>query len=618
MKILVIDVGGTHIKVSSTEHLEPIKIKSGPSLTPEKLVREVKEKTRDWQYDAITLGYPGAVIHGHIASEPYNLGHGWVGYDFEKNFNHPVKILNDAAIQALGSYKGGRMLFLGLGTGLGTALIIDGVTEPMELAHLPYKKGHTYEDYIGLKGLKKYGKKKWRNKVIEVTEKLKAALEADYVVLGGGNAKLIREMPEGTIAGSNSNAIIGGIRVWTDRDYSKSGIAGPDKISKETEKKNIQKEMKPTQILHNTGQSLWLDNISREILINGTLKSFIDEFSITGLTSNPTIFDKAIKNTNLYDSDIRQKSNEGKESEELFLDLELDDLSRAADMFLPVWESTNGADGWVSLELSPLIANKSSASVKRAGLIHERAQKPNLFIKIPGTEEGNKAIEESIFNGVPINVTLLFSREQYIASSEAYMRGLERRIARGLDPVVPSVASLFISRWDVATKDIVPAGLQNKLGINIAKSTYKAYIEMQKSDRWRKLEASGARLQKLLWASTGTKDPEASDVLYIEALAAPGTINTMPPETLKAFADHGKTNKMMPEDGGNAEKILEKFRKTGIDLDILAADLQKQGAESFEKSWNELLAAIDSKRKLMEKPKVVRKLRRTPTRKVIH
>ena len=599
MKILVIDIGGNHIKVSSTEHLESIKINSSSSMTPEKMVSEVKKWTRGWQYDAITIGYPGAVLHGHIASEPFNLGYGWVGYDFGKEFGHPVKILNDAALQAIGSYKGGRMLFLGLGTGLGTALIIDGVIEPMELAHLPYKKGRTYEDFVGLRGLKKYGKKKWRTKVIEVTGKLKTALEADYVVIGGGNARLMKEMPEGAIIGNNSFAITGGFRVWT--------------------KNKIEKKMKPTQILHDSGQSIWLDNISRDILNDGTLKKYIDEFSVTGLTSNPTIFDNAIKNTDSYDSDIRRKMGEGKTGEELFLDLALDDLKRAADLFRPVWDSTNGVDGWVSLELSPLLANKSSESVTRADGLHERAEKPNLFIKIPGTKEGIKAIEESIFNGTPINVTLLFSREQYIAAAEAYMRGIERRIARGLDPVVPSVASLFISRWDVAVKDKVPTELRNKLGINIAKRTYKAYIDLQKSERWRNLEDAGAKLQRLLWASTGTKDPEASDVLYVEALASPNTINTMPAETLKAFADHGKVEKMMPEDGGKSEKALREFSKIGIDLEALASDLQKRGAEAFEKSWNDLLSAIESKCDIIGKSaSEEKKIKRVHHQKVTH
>jgi transaldolase len=582
--------------------MDPVKIKSGRSLTPEELVSEVKEKTRDWQYDAITVGYPGAVIHGHIASEPFNLGHGWVGFDFQKSFGRPIKIINDAAIQALGSYKGGRMLFLGLGTGLGTALIIDGVIEPMELAHLPYKKGRTYEDYVGQKGLEKYGKKKWRKKVEEVTGKLKTALEADYVVLGGGNARLIKKMPEGTILGNNSNAITGGIRIWTTKGYLPVRNDKSGNNSKKAGKNKKKADMKPTQMLHDAGQSIWLDNISRGILNDGTLKRFIDEYSVTGLTSNPTIFDNAIKNTDLYDSDIREKLEQGKTGEELFFDLALADLTNAADLFQPVYEATNGADGWVSLELSPLLANRSSESVARAGELNQRAKRPNLFIKIPGTEEGIKAIEESIFNGIPINVTLLFSREQYIAAAEAYMRGIERRIAKGLSPLVPSVASVFISRWDVAVKDQVPSGLRNQLGISIAKSIYKAYIDLQKSGRWGKLEAAGARLQRLLWASTGTKDPDASDVLYIEALVAPDTINTMPPETLKAFASHGKVGDIMPADGGNAEIILRKFQRAGFDLEKLAADLQKKGDEAFEKSWNDLLAAIEQKSKSIEIP----------------
>jgi transaldolase len=619
MKILVIDVGGTHIKVSSTDHLKPIKIESGPSMTPGKMVSEVKDRTRDWKYDAITVGYPGAVIQGHIASEPFNLGHGWVGYNFEKNFSHPVKIINDAAIQAIGSYKGGRMLFLGLGTGLGTALIIDGVIEPMELAHLPYKKGRTYEDYVGLRGLKKYGKNKWRKKVDEVTGKLKTALEADYVVLGGGNARLIKNLPEGAILGDNSAAITGGIRIWTDKSWLPGKVKAPDSDLKKNDKNKTKKEMKPTKILHDAGQSLWLDNISRGILNDGTLKNYIDEYSLTGLTSNPTIFDNAIKKTDVYDADIRHKLEEGKAGEELFFDLAIDDLTRAADLFRPVFDATKGIDGWVSLELSPLLANRSSASVTRAGVLHDRANKPNLFIKIPGTAEGIKAIEESIFNGVPINVTLLFSVEQYLAAAEAYMRGIERRIANGLDPVVPSVASLFISRWDVAVKDKVPSELKNKLGINIALMTYKAYIKLQKSDRWKKLEATGARLQRLLWASTGTKDPGASDVLYIEALAAPDTINTMPTETLKAFADHGKIKKMMPKDGGDAEKVLGRFRDSGIDLDALASDLQKQGDEAFEKSWNDLLAVIESKCDAIGKSdKEEKNMQRSRVQKAIH
>jgi transaldolase len=363
--------------------------------------------------------------------------------------------------------------------------------------------------------------------------------------------------------------------------------------------------MKPTQKLHDSGQSLWLDNISRGILTDGTLQSYIDELSVSGLTSNPTIFDHAIKDTSFYDSDIRRKLDAGKEGEDLFFELALDDLRKAAGLFRKVYDSTGGVDGWVSLELPPDLASDSLASIRKAAGLHDRARIPNLFIKIPGTAEGVKAIEESVYKGVPINVTLLFSRGQYIAAAEAYMRGIERRIAEGLDPVVASVASVFVSRWDVAVKDKVPAELRNKLGISVAEWTYRAYRDLLDSDRWKRLASSGARAQRLLWASTGTKDPAAPDVLYIEALAAPDTINTMPAETLKAFADHGKIEKMMPADGVDAEKKLDEFRKAGVDIDALAAEFQLKGTESFEKSWKDLLAAIDSKCEAIGKQKAV-------------
>jgi transaldolase len=297
--------------------------------------------------------------------------------------------------------------------------------------------------------------------------------------------------------------------------------------------------MKPTQQLHDLGQSLWLDNITRGLLTDGTLRRYISELSVTGLTSNPTIFDKAIKEGGFYDAAIRQKTAEGKSGEALFFELALEDLIEAADLFLPVHDRTVGVDGWASLEVSPLLANDTAGTVNAVAQLHRRAQRPNLFIKIPGTLEGVSAIEESIFAAVPVNVTLLFSREQFIAAAEAYMRGIERRIAVGLDPKVGSVASIFVSRWDVAVADKVPRQLRNRLGIAIAKRAYKAYRELLASPRWRKLAAAGARPQRLLWASTGTKDPDASQTLYIEALAAPDTINTIPDKTLHAFADHG-------------------------------------------------------------------------------
>jgi len=353
--------------------------------------------------------------------------------------------------------------------------------------------------------------------------------------------------------------------------------------------------------LHDLGQRLWLDNITRGLLASGTLARYIEEFSVTGLTSNPTIFDKAIKDAGLYDAAIRRKTAEGKSGEALFFELALEDLTQAADLFRPVHDATGGLDGWVSLELSPLLAHDTAGSVKAAVQLHRQAKRPNLFIKIPGTPQGVPAIEESIFAGVPINVTLLFSREQYLAAAEAYLRGIERRIAAGLDPKVRSVASIFVSRWDVAVKDRVPQALRNRLGIAIAARAYKAYRELLASPRWRKLAAAGAWEQRLLWASTGTKDPHAQDTMYIEALAAPDTINTIPDKTLLAFADHGKLKGVMPLDGGDAEEVLAQFARLGIDDAALAAELQREGAEAFDKSWRDLLELIASKSATLEK-----------------
>ena len=358
--------------------------------------------------------------------------------------------------------------------------------------------------------------------------------------------------------------------------------------------------MKATQQLHDLGQSLWLDNITRDLLIDGTLRRYISEFSVTGLTSNPSIFEHAIKNGSAYDSAIRQKTTEGKSGEALFFELALEDLSRAADLFRPVYDATGQVDGRVSLEVSPLLANDTAGTVKQAAQLHAQGQRPNLFIKIPGTREGVPAIEQSIFAGVPINVTLLFSCEQYIASAEAYMRGIERRIAAGLDLRVDSVASLFVSRWDVAVQDKVPPALRNRLGIAIAKRTYKLYRELLASPRWRELAAAGARPQRLLWASTGTKDPRASDTLYIEALVAPDTINTMPDKTLSAFADHGQVKGVMPVDGGDAEEVLAEFARIGVDDAALAAQLQREGTASFDKSWRDLLERIAAKGALLQ------------------
>jgi len=353
--------------------------------------------------------------------------------------------------------------------------------------------------------------------------------------------------------------------------------------------------MKATQLLHNLGQSLWLDNITRDLLNTGTLKRYIDEFSVTGLTSNPTIFDHAIKNSTAYDAAIRKKLDEGKSGEELFFELALEDLTRAADLFRPIYDRTNGVDGWVSLEVSPLLAHDTTSTVAAAKSLHARAGRPNLFIKIPGTKEGLPAIEEAIFAGVPINVTLLFSHEHYVAAAEAFLRGIERRIDDGLQADVGSVASLFVSRWDAAVSGKTPAVLNNQLGIAIAKRTYKAYRELLGSPRWQRIYNAGARPQRLLWASTGTKDPKASDVLYVKALAAPFTVNTMPEGTLKALADHGELSEIMSNDGGDCEAALAQFAKAGIDIDALAAKLQDEGAKSFVNSWNDLMSVIASK-----------------------
>ena len=358
--------------------------------------------------------------------------------------------------------------------------------------------------------------------------------------------------------------------------------------------------MKATQELHDLGQSLWLDNITRDLLENGTLRRYIDEFSVTGLTSNPTIFEQAISKSKSYDAEIGRLRSQGLSGEELFFELAVQDLTRAADLFASVHQQTAGNDGFVSLEVSPLLAYDTQGSVTAAATLSSKANRPNLFIKIPGTKDGNVAIEESIANNIAINVTLLFSREHYLASADAYMRGLERRIAAGLSPDVRSVASVFLSRWDGATMDKVPTELRDKLGIAVGQQVYKAYRDILASDRWQRLANFGARPQRLLFASTGTKDPKASDVLYIEALAAPNTINTIPEKTLLAFGDHGKVAGTLPRDGGNCESVLGDFEKAGIDLEQLAADLQSQGAKSFNQSWQNLLSAIESKGKQLE------------------
>jgi transaldolase len=359
--------------------------------------------------------------------------------------------------------------------------------------------------------------------------------------------------------------------------------------------------MKATQQLNNLGQSLWLDNITRDLLDSGTLAKYIEELSVTGLTSNPTIFDHAIKNSAAYDSAIRGGLRKGSAAEDIFFNLALEDITRAADLFRPIYDRTNGMDGWVSLEVSPLVAHDARSTIAAAKDLHARANRPNVFIKIPGTKEGIAAIEESIFNGIPINVTLLFSQDQYLASAEAFLRGVERRIDSGLNPDVASVASVFISRWDTAVAKKVPAAMQNQLGIGVGKQTFKAYRAFLDSARWQRAMNFGARTQRLLFASTGTKDPKASDIHYIKGLAAPFTVNTMPENTLKAFGDHGEMIGVLLADGGDAETILAQFTGAGIDIPALAAQLQDEGAKAFVKSWDELIAVIETKSDALKK-----------------
>ena len=352
---------------------------------------------------------------------------------------------------------------------------------------------------------------------------------------------------------------------------------------------------KPTRQLHDLGQSLWIDNISRETLRDGSLARLISDFSVTGLTSNPTIFEKAMGEGDAYDDAIAQMARDGRSTEDLFFALAVDDLQKAADLFAPIHEATGGVDGWVSLEVSPLLVSDTRGTIQAASSLHAQAARKNLFIKIPGTPEGIPAIEEAIYQGIPVNVTLLFSREQALAAAESYMKGIERRLNDGKSPVVESVASLFVSRWDTGVKETVSEQFQNRLGIAIAMRTYKAWRDLLASERWKKLAAAGAHPQRLLWASTGTKDPKAPETLYVEALAAPGTVDTMPEKTLKAFAEHGRLGDPMPADGGYAEQTIDEIRREGVDIEALADKLQKDGGDLFKKSWSSLIGGLEEK-----------------------
>jgi transaldolase len=350
--------------------------------------------------------------------------------------------------------------------------------------------------------------------------------------------------------------------------------------------------MTATERLHESGQSIWLDNITREMLDSGQLQTYIDDYSVTGLTSNPSIFDKAIA-AGGYDDAIREKGARGTQAEPLFFELAIEDLRRAADAFLPVHERTAGLDGWVSLEVSPLLAHDPETTVEVAKELYNEAARPNLLIKIPGTKEGLLAIEEAIAAGIPVNVTLLFSAGQYAAAADAYMRGIDRRIEAQQDPVVGSVASVFMSRWDVAVQDQVPPHLRDRLAVAIGLQVYRAYRDVMDADRWQRLQSAGARMQRLLWASTSTKDPRAPEDLYLQCLGAPFTVTTVPEATLRAFHDHGHVGTPMPADGGDSDATLADFTGAGVDPDALAAKLQSDGAKSFVDAWNDLIAHID-------------------------
>ncbi|MGH7666447.1 MAG: transaldolase [Candidatus Dormibacteria bacterium] len=353
--------------------------------------------------------------------------------------------------------------------------------------------------------------------------------------------------------------------------------------------------MKPTQALHDAGQSLWLDNITREMLQSGTLERHISEYSLSGLTSNPSIFDKAIEHSGAYDQDIAEGLAKGREPEDIFFQLAIADLRQAAQLFAPIHQSTQGVDGWVSLEVSPLLADRAEETVAAARRLHQMAERANVFIKIPGTPAGLRAIEESIFSGVPINVTLLFSASQYQAAAEAFLKGLERRLEADLSPAVDSVASIFVSRWDKKVGEQVPESLRGRVGIAAASQAYRSYRELLDSERWQRLANLGARPQRLLFASTSTKDPNAPDVLYVSALAAPHTINTMPDSTLLAFADHGRVDRMLPADGGDADAVMAELAAAGLSPQEVAKQLQLEGAQAFDESWQSLLKCIEGK-----------------------
>lgn len=438
--------------------------------------------------------------------------------------------------------------------------------------------------------------------VAQLSQFLKIPLESIATIGDQPNDVLMFKLSGLSIAMGNASPEVQKQANYVTTSYEDEGFANaverfvlPRAGSKSRRPTKGIMSMKATQLLHNLGQSLWLDNITRDLLESGTLQHYIDELSVTGLTSNPTIFDHAIKGSSAYDAGIRDALSKGRSGEELFFDLALDDITRAADLFRGIYDRTNTVDGWASLEVSPLLAHDTASTLAAAKQLFARAARPNLLIKIPGTKEGLPAIEEAIFSGIPINVTLLFSRAQYVAAAEAFLRGIERRMEASLNPNVASVASVFVSRWDVAVADKVPAALHNQLGLAVAKQTYQAYRSLLSSSRWQRIYNAGARPQRLLWASTGTKDPSASDILYVKGLAAPFTVNTMPEQTLKALSTHTDLGSILPADGGDCEESLAEFVNAGVNVDALGAQLQDEGAKSFVKSWSDLMQVIATK-----------------------
>jgi transaldolase len=352
----------------------------------------------------------------------------------------------------------------------------------------------------------------------------------------------------------------------------------------------------PARQLHEAGQSLWLDSINRAMLGSGDLARYVDQLAVTGLTSNPTILGHAMAASHDYEGSLRALLAQGVSGpQDLVYAAAFEDLGQAANLFRPAWQASGGEDGYVSVEVPPDLAYDAPATVALARHLHAMAGFPNLLVKVPGTPQGLTVLEELVDAGIGVNVTLLFSDTHYLRTAEAYMRALERRLARGEDLAVPSVASVFVSRWDKAADSLLPKPLHGRLGVAMAQKVYSSYQSLLASDRWRDLEAGGARPQRVLWASTSAKDPALPDTYYVEKLASPGTINTMPEKTLIAFADHGTVGEMLRDDYASGEETVAEVAAKGVDVDALGESLQRQGARAFSADWSALLDAIAAK-----------------------